>query len=743
MKIENENIIKELLSFYFLLFITISAFSQQSYYNDVDLTLTGIQLKNALATKITTTHTKKLNYTPDIWIASKITDANLSNANEVILIYGWENGSDGDITNDLYRDNTLQDTGNGQLFRWNREHVFSKSLANPILTTENPGAGTDAHNLRPADKARNATRNNLKFGPGSGIPSGFSSVTYAGPSGPNTNAWFPGDEWKGDVARIVMYMYLRYGNQCLPTNVGVGDKKFTPDDMIDLFLKWNVEDPVSDIEKARNTYHGNISNSTAQGNRNPFIDNPYLATRIWGGDSAQDIWGIYTSSDTEAPTTPTNVVASNQTTTSLDVSWTASTDNVGVTGYDVYINGVLTSQTANTTITISNLSPNTTYAIAVQAKDMINNKSAKSAVVNASTLLDSQAPSVPTNIVASNISGTTFKVTWSASTDNTAVTGYDIFVDATFKVTTANLNYTITGLTKSTTYAITVLAKDAANNKSAQSAITNVTTTDGSSNGVTELFISEYVEPDGGNNKAIEIVNLTSSSVDLASYSLRKQSNGGSWVDDLSLTKSEYLVNASNTSILPNDVFVIIHGGSADATLTDNADLIVPNNSTAPYKYASPMNFNGNDPVGLFKNGVLIDIVGEENNSSKHIENVTLRRKSTIISPKATYDANEWDTFAKNTFDGIGSHTATLSVEKIDNTLFTLYPNPVNGSILNILNPSSIKINELKVYSINGQEVFSIKNPNSSINIKDISDGIYIVKLISDKGSSIKKLIKN
>ena len=729
--------VKKLLSFYFLLFISFISFSQEAYYNDVDLTLTGIQLKAALATKITTTHTRTLDYTPDIWTASKITDENPSNSNEVLLIYGWTATG----TSARTRDKSLQQGSTGSAGRWNREHVYARSLATPAMpSTSNPGISTDAHNLRPSDSDRNSLRSNRKFASGSGDASGDSSIS----NGDGRQAWYPGDEWKGDVARIVMYMYLRYGDQCLPTGVGIGDKSLTPDDMIDLFLKWNVEDPVSDLEKKRNTYHENTAgNGSAQGNRNPFIDNPYLATRIWGGDSAEDIWGIYTSSDTEAPTTPTNVVASNQTTTTIDISWTASTDNVAVTGYNIYVDNVLKQQTASTSITISGLTPNTSYAIQIEAKDLINNKSAKTTAINPTTLVDSEAPTVPTNIVASNISGTTFKVSWNASTDNTAVTGYDVFIDATFKASTSDLNYTVTGLTNSTTYAVTILAKDAADNKSAQSSSTDVTTTDGASNGVTELFISEYVEPNGGNNKAIEIVNLTSSTIDLSAYSIKKQSNGGSWVDNLPLTKSDFLVNTSNTTILPNDVFVIIHEGSSDATLTSNADLIVPNNSSGAYQFGSPVNFNGNDPVGLFKNDVLIDIVGQEGNSSKHIENITLRRKGTISSPNTTYDANEWDTFPENTFSGIGSHTATLSVEKIDNTLFKLYPNPLNGSVLNIVNSTSTKINMLKVFTIAGKQVISIDQPTSTVNLNGLTNGLYIVKLISEKGTSIKKLIKN
>ena len=86
-------------------------------------------------------------------------------------------------------------------------------------------------------------------------------------------------------------MYVRYQTQCLPANVGVGSTANTPDGMIDLFLQWNVDDPVSTIEIQRNNYLGGTG-TYAQGNRNPFIDNPYLATKIWGGTPAPDNWGI-------------------------------------------------------------------------------------------------------------------------------------------------------------------------------------------------------------------------------------------------------------------------------------------------------------------------------------------------------------------------------------------------------------------------------------------------------------------
>jgi len=239
-----------------------------SYYNDVNLTLTGLALKTELSTKVKNTHTTLIPYG---WTALQSADVNPSNSSEVLLIYGWENGTDGDITND--RERGINQTG-GNTGDWNREHVFAKSLANPSLTTSNPGPGTDMQNLRPADVSRNSNRGSLKF------------ITGSGNSGATSGGWYPGDEWKGDVARIIMYMYIRYDAQCLPKNVGIGTANTTDANMINLFLDWNAADPVSAVELQRNP----VSESL-QGNRNPFIDNPALATRIWGGTQAQDTWG--------------------------------------------------------------------------------------------------------------------------------------------------------------------------------------------------------------------------------------------------------------------------------------------------------------------------------------------------------------------------------------------------------------------------------------------------------------------
>ena len=729
---------KKILSFLTFLFLTNIAFSQQNYYDDVDLLLVGSELKEALAVKTISAHTNVLEYTsgaPDTWDAIKATDVFISATvqGDVVLFYGWEDGSDSDITNDYSRDDRLQDIGEGDSFVWNREHVFPKSLANPPLDTGVPGPSTDAHHLRSADRTRNSTRNNRKYGRGTGN-SKFSSDTFPGLDGPNTSAWYPGDEWKGDAARMLMYMYIHYGSVCLPTDVGVGSNEFTEDDMIDLFLQWNVEDPVSDIEIARNTYHENTSNGAAQGNRNPFIDNPYLATRIWGGNSAEDRWDFYQNTDTEAPTTPTNVTLSNIGLNSIDISWTASSDNIDVTGYNIYVDGVLEAQTTTTNVTISDLNTNTIYEITILAKDLINNMSALSAAVSGTTDGDTQAPTTPGNVSVSNETDSSFKVSWSASTDNNAVSGYEVFVNDNLNATTTDLFYIINNLNISTTYTVEVLATDSDNNKSAKSAPVNATTTAGTSNGITELFISEYIEPGSGNEKAIEIVNLTGATINLADYSIQKQSNGGSWVDDYPL---------GNANIIPGDVFVIVHVDVTEPALLNEADLFGPPNvDTSPYGFGSPLNFNGNDPVGLYKNGVLIDIIGNEGDSSNHIQNKTYRRKSSIMGPNTNFDTNEWLVLAVDTFDGIGNHTSTLSTEDNFSSTFKMYPNPTNGNevYFNITENVSVKVYNVLGKLINNKE---LNQKNNLLDVSSLSKGMYFVKVNSKNRSILKKLIKN
>ncbi|MFD1553897.1 endonuclease [Putridiphycobacter roseus] len=256
---------------FFITLFSLPLFGQTpSYYNDVNLNLTGLNLKQELAQKIVSTHNNTLSY-GQVWNVLKEADSNPINSNNVLLLYGW-NDTDTDITNDLNRN--IEDNG-GNTGDWNREHTYAKSLGTPALGTSGPGA--DAHNLRASDVQRNGSRGNKKFG----------EATLGTPSGTVGTFWFPGNEWRGDVARILMYMYLRYGDQCKPSNVTIGNPVSVDLNMVDLLLTWNAIDQPDAFEDHRNEI---IQQN--QGNRNPFIDNPYLATIIWGGNTAQNRWNL-------------------------------------------------------------------------------------------------------------------------------------------------------------------------------------------------------------------------------------------------------------------------------------------------------------------------------------------------------------------------------------------------------------------------------------------------------------------
>ncbi len=266
-----------------LLLLSCSCFAQvPAYYGSIDFTQGGEILKDQLAALITATHTTELTYTSgssgllDTWTVLKQSDLDLSQQNAVLLIYGW-NDQSAMVSEHRSRgvdESCHTSSCNG---KWVREHVFPRSLGTPNLGSE--GAGSDAHNLRAVDAQRNNTRGNRMF---AGANSSIASFAI------NAGSWYPGDEWIGDVARIAMYMYLRYPTQCAATAVAGGSAAFADfGDMPDVLLEWNVLDPPSGFELNRNN-----AIAASQGNRNPFIDNPYLATLIWNGPAAADSWNL-------------------------------------------------------------------------------------------------------------------------------------------------------------------------------------------------------------------------------------------------------------------------------------------------------------------------------------------------------------------------------------------------------------------------------------------------------------------
>jgi endonuclease I/chitodextrinase len=551
-------------------------------------------------------------------------DNQYENDNSIIDIYS-ENPTGVDPYNYAYGTNQCGTySTEGQCY--NREHIVPQSTfanAAPMVS--------DAHFITPTDGKVNALRSNYPHGTvavASSISLNGSKLGTSSVSGYTGTVFEPINEFKGDIARMYFYFATRYettvGAYPFAMFNGTSNQVFTTA-FLDMLKVWNANDPVSAREIARNN-----AIYARQGNRNPFIDHPEYVNMIWGGTVAPG--GV--TPDTQVPSTPTALTVGTKTTTSIALSWTASTDNVGVTGYNVY-------------------------------------------------------------------QGTTLVTTVTST------------------------SATITGLTASTTYSFSVKAKDAAGNLSASSTSVSATT---NAVGATELFFTEYVEGTS-NNKALEISNKTAGAISLSTYSIKKQTNGaGAWSTGITLTGT----------LASNGKFVIVNSAISSACYSTTA----ANLSTA----AAEMAFNGNDAIGLFKNGVLIDIIGVFNGGLADFSiDETIRRKATVTGPTTTFNkTTQWDVYGLDTCSGIGNRLAQTKITQeiiADIVDFKLFPNPSNGEFnINFENRSAVYT--LEIYSLIGHKVYD-KQVSGAISVSNLPSGMYLVKATKDNNTLVKKMLIN
>lgn len=214
-----------------------------------------------------------------------------------------------------------------------------------------------------------------------------------------------------------------------------------------------------------------IDSTLAEGNH---------SLKIW----AQNVMGpdavTYTFSfvlDKTVPSTPQNLSTPYISGSSVVLSWTASSDNVGGVSYDIYNGSINVGTTNNTSFTVNNLSYSTTYSFTVRAKDAVGYVSSPSSSVTITTLADNEAPTSPSNLLVANSTGSSVTLSWTASSDNVAVSGYDIYNDTSVigSVYGATTTYTVTGINENVTYLFSVKAKDAVGNLSAASNMINFT----------------------------------------------------------------------------------------------------------------------------------------------------------------------------------------------------------------------------------------------------------------------------
>ena len=194
-----------------------------------------------------------------------------------------------------------------------------------------------------------------------------------------------------------------------------------------------------------------------------------------GNHSAQTSTTMATSAcpaDTTPPSTPTNLHQSGSTATSVTVSWTAPTDNVGVTGYGAYKNGTLAGSPTTTSYTFNGLTCGTSYTLAVDAADAAGNRSTQtSTTLSTNACPDTTPPTTPTALTTSGIGQTTMTLSWTASSDNVGVTGYRLYLGGSQVGTSVSTSYVFSGLTCGTSYTLGVAAVDAAGNVSGTATI--------------------------------------------------------------------------------------------------------------------------------------------------------------------------------------------------------------------------------------------------------------------------------
>jgi endonuclease I len=248
------------------------------YYNNTE-GLTGDDLKKQLHV-IIRDH-KRFTY-DQVWDALQRIDENPYNTNEVILFYTMRSQPKAERDRGPQYDYAAN--GYSLSNAWNREHVWAKSRGFP---DDDDTAYTDLHHLRPADRSVNSSRNNRSFNLCDEPYFDTGNVPTSCFQCSDEWAWEPPDQVKGDVARMIFYMAVRYEGYTFygetKRDLEVVDSILHKDikeplqGKLSTLLAWHQQDPVDNWERRRNhiIYYG------YQGNRNPFIDHPEFVEKIW------------------------------------------------------------------------------------------------------------------------------------------------------------------------------------------------------------------------------------------------------------------------------------------------------------------------------------------------------------------------------------------------------------------------------------------------------------------------------
>ena len=416
--------------------------------------------------------------------------------------------------------------------------------------------------------------------------------------------------------------------------------------------------------------------------------------------------------DTVAPTAPT-LSAAGTTETTTNLSWSGATDNVAVTGYDVFRNGALIgSTTTATTFSVTGLTASTVYSFTVKSKDAAGNVSPDSNTVSVTTLTpapDTTAPNAPT-LSASGTTQTTTNLSWTGATDNVAVTGYDVLRNgALIGSTTTATTFAVTGLTASTAYTFNVRAKDAAGNVSLNSNTVSVTT----------LAVSTVTYcASRGNNTVDEFINR----VQLGTINNLSGNNGG---------YGNYTALSTN----------LVRGRSNSITITPTWTGVIYSEA-----YRVWIDYN--------RDGDFLD-TGEQVVNVTKTKTTPIARSFTVpttallgttrmrVSMKYNASPTSCETFTDGEVEDYSVNivaTARFDEDQTAKLEFNLYPNPVRDGILNFSDLESES--NYRIFSMMGQELGNGKIQNNSVNVSSLRTGTYLIEVSNGSSSTTKRFIK-
>lgn len=416
------------------------------------------------------------------------------------------------------------------------------------------------------------------------------------------------------------------------------------------------------------------------------------------------------TTDTVAPTAPT-LAASGTTQTTTNLSWSGATDNVAVTGYDVYRGTTLLGSTSATTYAVTGLTASTAYTFTVKAKDAAGNISVASNTVNVTTLApstDTTAPTAPT-LTASGTTQTTTNLSWTGATDNVGVTGYNVYQGATLLgSTTTATTYAVTGLAASTSYSFTVKAKDAAGNLSVASNTATITTL---SSSVT------YCTSQGNSTADEKIGKVVFGTINNTSTGTAGYENFTSLSTNVTRgTAYTITITPSWTSTKYKEGYAVWIDYNRDGDFLDTGEKVWTKAASTTTPVSGTFTIPSTATLGTTRMRVQMKYnavpTSCESFSYGQVEDYTVN----IVSTARDESLNDAFTF-------------------------NLFPNPVKGDLLNISNLGSENAT-YSIYNMMGVELGKGLIENESIQVGNLASGTYILVVTNEKGTATKSFIK-